>query len=460
MCCDVDRVNLRTMATFINEEDDTVFDLEKGPGWAKLLCSKLTNMFRGISNQIAAVETNCRDISNQLRDFKDEVQNEIKRVDLKATEALDAAKDNKVAIQRLEQQLVASNRRCNGLQEENRKLTARVDSQESYTRKENLVIRGIKDNGDETPEASIAAVRNVFIRDLKLDADVVNKMIFVRCHRLGKYAANDDGPKFHRSMIIRFMNYNDRQQVWNKRFDIGNKSISISENYANPVEMRRKLLYPVVKKAKSLEQYNKVFLRNDQLHIDNKTYSIQDNLHELPSDLHPRQFSYRTDDKWIVFGGIHSQFNFLSNYFEQTIKYKGIDHSTIEHAYQYEKSVRYNDVTTMEKILSAQTPAEAKLHGSRVSNFKRADWDSVKSALLEELLRIKFTPDSELARRLMATTGKSLAEAGKSKTFAIGLPLYQCTLGANKQFDTSKWSMNGNILGTGLMKIRNELNDL
>ena len=153
------------------------------------------------------------------------------------------------------------------LRTSNRKLTARVDSQESYTRKENLVIRGIKDNGDETPEASIAAVRNVFIRDLKLDADVVNKMIFVRCHRLGKYAANDDGPKFHRSMIIRFMNYNDRQQVWNKRFDIGNKSISISENYANPVEMRRKLLYPVVKKAKSLEQYNKVFLRNDQLHI-------------------------------------------------------------------------------------------------------------------------------------------------------------------------------------------------
>ena len=301
------------------------------------------------------------------------------------------------------------------------------------------------------------SLKSVYI---ELDADVVNKMIFVRCHRLGKYAANDDGPKFHRSMIIRFMNYNDRQQVWNKRFDIGNKSISISENYANPVEMRRKLLYPVVKKAKSLEQYNKVFLRNDQLHIDNKTYSIQDNLHELPSDLHPRQFSYRTDDKWIVFGGIHSQFNFLSNYFEQTIKYKGIDHSTIEHAYQYEKSARYNDVTTMEKILSAQTPAEAKLHGSRVSNFKRADWDSVKSALLEELLRIKFTPDSELARRLMATTGKSLAEAGKSKTFAIGLPLYQCTLGANQQFDTSKWSMNGNILGTGLMKIRNELNDL
>ena len=70
-------------------------------------------MFRGISNQIAAVETNCRDISNQLTRFKGDVRNEIKRVDQKATEALDAAKANKVAIQRLEQQLVSSNRRCN-----------------------------------------------------------------------------------------------------------------------------------------------------------------------------------------------------------------------------------------------------------------------------------------------------------------------------------------------------------
>ena len=123
------------MATFINDKNDTVFNLKKGPEWAKLLCSnsKLTNSIQGISNQITTVETNSGNISNQLRDFKEEIRNLIKSVDQKATEGLDAAKANKVATQCLEHLLVSSNRRFNGLQEENRKLTPHVDSQESYT---------------------------------------------------------------------------------------------------------------------------------------------------------------------------------------------------------------------------------------------------------------------------------------------------------------------------------------
>ena len=55
-------------------------------------------------------------------------------------------------------------------------------------------------------------VRGVIIRDLNLDPDVVSKMIIVRCHRLGKYAANDGRPKFHRPTIIRFLNYNENRK--------------------------------------------------------------------------------------------------------------------------------------------------------------------------------------------------------------------------------------------------------
>ena len=73
---------------------------------------------------------------------------------------------------------------------------------------------------------------------------------------------------------------------------------------------------------------------------------------------------------------------------------------------------------------------------------------------MEDLLRIKFSPGSDLGKRLKATTGKSLAEAGRSRSFAIGLSLTNANV-----FDTTKWSQNGNILGKSLMKIRNELND-
>ena len=94
-------------------------------------------------------------------------------------------------------------------------------------------------------------------------------MIIVRCHRLGSPGPN--GAKFNRPMIVWFLNHDDRQLIWRKIFDITNKSLSISENYANGIEKRRRLLYPVVKKAKSTNNGVKAYLRGDTLHIDNKT---------------------------------------------------------------------------------------------------------------------------------------------------------------------------------------------
>ena len=38
----------------------------------------------------------------------------------------------------------------------------------------------------------------------------------------------------------------------------------------------------------------------------------------------------------------------------------------------------------------------------------------MKTSIIEDLIRIKFSPGSELATCIKATAGKSLAEAGKS----------------------------------------------
>ena len=67
-----------------------------------------------------------------------------------------------------------------------------------------------------------------------------------------------------------------------------------------------------------------------------------------------------------------------------------------------------------------------------------------------DLLRAKFSPNSPLAAELIATSGKSLAEAGMSPIFSIGLQLHHKDI-----FDTKKWKKN--MLGQALMKVRNEL---
>ena len=72
--------------------------------------------------------------------------------------------------------------------------------------------------------------------------------------------------------------------IWIKKFVITNRSISISKNYANNIEKHRQLLYPVAKKAKSKSNYQRVYLREDKLKVDNKTYAVNDNIDELPAD--------------------------------------------------------------------------------------------------------------------------------------------------------------------------------
>ena len=190
------------------------------------MAAQINAQYRSISKQINSVKADCSSISEQLADFKTKVQIDIQKIDEKATEALNTANANKAAIsanadtiKRLETELNRVNRKCNGLELENEKLTNQQESHESYSRRDNLLIRGIKEQQNETQETCIAAVRDVLIRDFKMEPDFVNKIVIVRCHRFGSSFAGGIDASFLRPMIVRFLNFNDRQAVWMRRFD-------------------------------------------------------------------------------------------------------------------------------------------------------------------------------------------------------------------------------------------------
>ena len=107
---------------------------------------------------------------------------------------------------------------------------------------------------------------------------------------------------------------------------------------------------------------------------------------ELPVDLDHIQFSTKSNESWVIFGGLHRIFNPLSN----QIVHTKIIHDTLEYAYQYAKASRYQDNAAEEQILCASSPAEAKQIGYHIKNFDSADWDTVKTGIMFELLRIKL----------------------------------------------------------------------
>lgn len=371
--------------------------------------------------------------------------------------ALQQSLENTTVLNDLTRQMKDMQIKCTGLLEENIKLKKDSVALDNYGRRQNLVIRGITEDQDEDEERCLNVARSFFKNNLKVSADTVDTIQIVRCHRLGAKLYGNGNRQGGRSrpIIIRFEHYADRQLIWGKRNQLAGSKLSLNENFSPATEYKRRLLYPILAKAKRSGKYNnKAFLNVDRLRIDDKTYTV-DTLHKLPTDLQPRTFAYKTNEKYIVFGGIHSEHFFLSNFYKlpEKMKVDGNTFSSLEQAYQFEKAVRFRDTDSEYKILSASTPSDAKSYGNRVQNFQSDLWDSCKKDVMLKLLRIKFKPKSDLAKMLLATYGKSLAEAGASASFSIGLYLSNDHI-----FNKNKWT-GANLLGDCLEMIRDELKE-
>ena len=79
---------------------------------------------------------------------------------------------------------------CGNLGAENIKLKGRMNHLNNYSRRDNLVIGGIKESDNETGENCEELVRAFFITKLKMEPDNVERIRFVRCHRMGGNTTN------------------------------------------------------------------------------------------------------------------------------------------------------------------------------------------------------------------------------------------------------------------------------
>ena len=172
------------------------------------------------------------------------------------------------------------------VEEENLKLKQKLTHLENYSRRDNLVIRGIKETKDEVCEA---VVKTFYKDKLKLESGVIDCIKIVRCHRLGE--KQHGKTKWIRPIIVRFFNFGDRQHVWSARSKLAGTSYSVSENFTGETEYNRKKLYPIFKAAKKMQKYEKkVYMYEDTLMLNNIRYTVKD-LDNLPEDVHPKKFA-------------------------------------------------------------------------------------------------------------------------------------------------------------------------
>jgi ribA/ribD-fused uncharacterized protein len=98
-------------------------------------------------------------------------------------------------------------------------------------------------------------------------------------------------------------------------------------------------------------------------------------------------------------------FAFLSNFAHSPIIFDGLPYSTVEHAFQAAKTL---DVGERRRIADMQSPRDAKRAGRRLA--LRADWDKERVGVMLALLRLKFSPGTPMAEKLLATGGADLIE--------------------------------------------------
>eukprot|EP00347_Sterkiella_histriomuscorum_P005831 403355104 len=128
----------------------------------------------------------------------------------------------------------------------------------------------------------------------------------------------------------------------------------------------------------------------------------------------------------------------MSNFYESPLEYEDKIYPTSEHYYQ---AMKFEDEELQEKVRKASTPSQAAKMGRNKSNPIRRDWEEMKDEVMFKGLVAKFTQNSDLKRRLLATESSELIEHTKRDSY---------------------WGDGGdgsgqNMLGKILMRVRDQL---
>ena len=135
----------------------------------------------------------------------------------------------------------------------------------------------------------------------KLEIEYGSEIEFQRCHRLGLKPENG---KANREIIVRFLWFQDREDVWNKKRKLKGTNIVVKEDFPTEIELKRSKMYPKMLKRQ------KCNLKVDKLVLDGKKYTVH-TLYKLPPNFQPANLAMFTTDESILFYGKDC---FLSNF--------------------------------------------------------------------------------------------------------------------------------------------------
>lgn len=144
-------------------------------------------------------------------------------------------------------------------------LLGKVDDLENRSRRNNLLVYGIKETADESNEGLENCVKREIFEDiLGVHASGIEKI-----HRLGRKVANKTRP-----VILRFLDERDKSAVLSSCRRLKGSRFSISEDFSPRVQQIRKKLWDSAKELK--KNGDKVVLSFDKIKINGQVFIWDD----------------------------------------------------------------------------------------------------------------------------------------------------------------------------------------
>ena len=337
--------------------------------------------------------------------------------------------------------------RCSAIEKENKLLKDRLIAIESQLLENNITLQGINEDAWELNsvlrEKTYHALANTIeasSREKQLEE--ARKMPIKKVQRMGKYNS-----KRGRPISVSFTYKEDADYVYENKSRL-KKGIYIDREYNPETENNRRILRPILRKARSIESYKKKCkMEGDQLITKGKTYTV-DNLSDLPHEINGFNSTSKTDGETLGFFG---ELNPLSNFHRCKFQVENTTYHSTEQYIQHEKATYFKDNKVARKIMEASTPYECMLLSKEIENADHTSWNDIAKERCYPGIAAKFTQNPNLGNMLKNTGNLLLIESSFNSTWGTGVPLHR-----EDCLNKDNWISTG-ILGELLMDIRKEL---
>jgi archaellum component FlaC len=132
------------------------------------------------------------------------------------------------------------------IEEEKDRLSREIVDIRAHSMRNNLMFYYIPEQQNEPPENCVAKVYNILENNLQIES-ATSTIPIERAHRIGKPRPGNSKP---RPIVAKFLKFPDKESIKSSSKKLKGTDLGISDQFPKEIVEKRKVIYPILKKAK------------------------------------------------------------------------------------------------------------------------------------------------------------------------------------------------------------------